>query len=269
MTLPSISKTALITGASAGIGKVLSILLAKNGYKCILVARRNDKLQSTFEVISKYNNESFCITADLSRPESTSEILSILKKNQCKLDLLVLNAGQSMSTKNNPDAYNHLMTLNFIRNMELIHTLKPFLGKGSQIVGISSLASFIAGSYAGAYSASKAAFNKGLEALRREFFVDDIDISIICPGFIKTELTSVNNFDMPFLMELEDAGKKIYTAIKKRKKVYCFPWQLAMTLKIGLKLPIFIQDYLLRSTPHDKANSPQRNWNKIDLGKLD
>jgi len=262
------TKKALITGASSGIGKALAILFAKNGYDCILIARREEGLKNTLEIISEFSENSFYIVSDLMNTNSIEHISSFISKKVNVLDLVVLNAGKSLSTKENPDAYSQLVVLNFVRNMELIQALNPFIPQGGHIVGISSLASFTAATYAGAYSASKAAFNKGLESLRREYARDKITISIICPGFIKTELTSVNNYTMPFLMEVEYAAKKILKAIKKRKKVYCFPWQLSLILKVGLLLPLFVQDYLLSSTPHDKSDSPQRNWNEIDLNKL-
>src|SRR5205814_10679112 len=97
--------------------------------------------------------------------------------------------------------------------------------KSGHLVAISSLASYRGLPKSGAYCASKAGVSALFESLRIDLIGTGVDVSIIHPGFIKTPLTAGRK-RMPYLMELGDAVDKMIWAIERRKKRYCFPWQL-------------------------------------------
>jgi short-subunit dehydrogenase len=84
------------------------------------------------------------------------------------------------------------------------------------------------------------------ESLRLDLHPRGIDVTIIHPGFIKTPLTADRAVEMPFLMELDDAVKKMARAIEKRRKSYSFPWQLATLVRAGMIMPIFMYDQISR-----------------------
>lgn len=118
-------------------------------------------------------------------------------------------------------------------------------GRG-QLVAISSLAAYRGLPKSAAYCASKAAVSAFFESLRLDLQPRGIDVTIIHPGFIKTPLTAGRHAQMPFLMELNDAVKKIIHAIEKRRKSYAFPWQLATIVRAGMIMPIFMYDWISR-----------------------
>jgi len=71
-----------------------------------------------------------------------------------------------------------------------------------------------------------------------------VTVTVIYPGFIKTPLTAGRNAKMPYLMELDDAVKRMVSAIEKGKKVYAFPWQLATIVRSGLIMPPSVYDWI-------------------------
>ena len=111
-----------------------------------------------------------------------------------------------------------------------------------QLVVISSLAAYRGLPKSAAYCASKAAVSAFFESLRLDLESRGIAVTIIHPGFIKTPLTAGRDAQMPFLMELDDAVKKMANAIEKRRKRYSFPWQLATIVRAGMIMPIWMYD---------------------------
>jgi short-subunit dehydrogenase len=113
-----------------------------------------------------------------------------------------------------------------------------------QLVAISSLAGYRGLAKSAAYCASKAALSSFFESLRIDLRETGVTVTIVHPGFIKTPLTAGREAKMPYLMELDDAVKKIVTAIEKGKKSYAFPWQLATIVRAGMIMPIAMYDWI-------------------------
>jgi short-subunit dehydrogenase len=84
------------------------------------------------------------------------------------------------------------------------------------------------------------------ESFRLDLEPHGIDVTIIHPGFIKTPLTAGRTARLPWLMEVDDAVRKILGAIEKRKKSYAFPWQLATIVRAGMIMPTFMYDWISR-----------------------
>jgi short-subunit dehydrogenase len=82
------------------------------------------------------------------------------------------------------------------------------------------------------------------ESIRIDLRGTGVGVTVIHPGFIKTPVTAGREAHMPFLMELDDAVKKIVSAIEKGKKSFAFPWQLATVVRAGLLMPAFMYDWL-------------------------
>ena len=95
-----------------------------------------------------------------------------------------------------------------------------------------------------AYCASKAALTAYFESVRIDLRYTGVGVTIIYPGFIKTDLTSGRAAKMPYLMELEDGVRKIVSAIEKEKKTYAFPWQLATIVRAGRLMPVAMYDWI-------------------------
>ena len=128
-------------------------------------------------------------------------------------------------------------------------------GKGS-LVGIASVAGIRGLPGAGAYSASKAAVIAYLESLRVELSLDGVNVTTIAPGYIKTPMTDINHYGMPFLMAPDVAAKKFAVAIAKKKRFIVIPWQMSWLAKVMRLAPPWLWDIMMKHAPR-KAHA---NW---------
>jgi len=94
-----------------------------------------------------------------------------------------------------------------------------------------------------AYCASKAAMSSYFESLRIDLRHTGVGVTVIYPGFIKTDLTAGRHAKMPYLMELDDGVKKIVSAIEREKKIYAFPWKLATIVRATMLMPPAMYDW--------------------------
>src|SRR5947207_12269879 len=111
----------------------------------------------------------------------------------------------------------------------MLHTFQPFLpamraARAGKLVGIASVAGFRGLPGAAAYSASKAAAIRYLESLRVELHGSGVRVVTICPGFIDTPMTKKNPYPMPFLIDADDAARRMSRAIDARRSFSVIPW---------------------------------------------
>lgn len=95
------------------------------------------------------------------------------------------------------------------------------------------------------YSSSKRALNAYAEGIRYKYAKENIKVINILPGFIKSELTDKNDFNMPFLLETEDGVKRIVKAIEKEKRVYAFPMRFYLIIRLLNLLPSFLREKIV------------------------
>ena len=158
------------------------------------------------------------------------------------IDIVIANAGVAYSDKissGDPTRINKVFSTNVIG---VTNSIIPFIPKmkeekSGKIVIISSIASFRPIAYHGGYSSSKAAVRMIADSWRMALKKYNIQLTSICPGFIVSEMTDVNKFPMPFLLQTEDAAKKMVKAIDKGKKTFILPWQVKMIIKLTRWLP--------------------------------
>jgi len=112
-------------------------------------------------------------------------------------------------------------------------------GRG-HIAAVSSLAAYKGLPGESGYTSSKAAVNTFMEGLRIQLAERGIAVTTICPGFVQTPMTEVNQFKMPFLLTADQAARRIVGALRRRKKVYDFPWQMALLMRLTAWLPDWI-----------------------------
>ncbi len=241
----------MITGASSGIGRGLAVELARRGAKLGLVARRAEALDDVVREIEASGSRALASPADVSNPGSIAAAADKLRSGLGPIDILIANAGIA-PTKDAAELRGEevadVMNVNVIGAANSVAAVVPQMvasGHG-HLVAISSLAAYRGVPKSAAYCASKAAVSAFFESLRLDLGPRGIDVTIIHPGFIKTPLTADRNVQMPFLMELDDAVKKMVRAIEKRRKRYSFPWQLATIVRAGMIMPIFMYDRLSR-----------------------
>ena len=109
-------------------------------------------------------------------------------------------------------------------------------GRG-HLAAVSSLGSYKGLPGESAYCASKAAVNVYMEGLRIQLRDKGIAVTTVCPGFVKTPMTEINDFKMPFLIDADEAAWRIVWALSRRRKVYNFPWQTALMMKATQWMP--------------------------------
>ena len=168
-----------------------------------------------------------------------------------QVDVLIANAGIGVTNDGaelDAGKLADVIDVNVIGAANSVAAVVPeMVARGSgHLVVISSLAAYRGLPKSGAYCASKAAVSALFESLRLDLNPRGIDVTIIHPGFIKTPLTAGRQAQLPWLMEVDDAAKKIVGAIEARKKSYAFPWQLATIVRAGMIMPNFMYDWISR-----------------------
>ena len=245
-------KIVMITGASSGIGRGLAVELARRGAKVGLVARRAEVIDEVVREIEAVGSKALALPADVQSEDSMRAAADKLRAEFGPIDVLIANAGigptrdaAEISAKEVAGVIN----VNVIGASNSVAAVIPeMVARGSgHLVVISSLAAYRGLPRSAAYCASKAAVSAFFESLRLDLEPRGINVTIIHPGFIKTPLTSGRDAQMPFLMELDDAVKKMVRAIEKRRKRYSFPWQLATIVRAGMIMPIWMYDQISRA----------------------
>lgn len=236
-----------ITGASSGIGSAIAEEYAKQGAIIGLAARRQEKLQQIKSSCESLGAEEV-VTYNLdvtNEEESMSVANDFINLKREGIDVVIANAGVAFSdslSSGNPKQINQTLAINILG---VTNTIIPFIPnmknqKSGSLVIISSIASFTAPPYFGGYSASKVAVRRLADSFRRSLKKYKIDVTTICPGYIKSEMTDVNEFKMPFLMDTDVAAQKMIKAIDAGKKTYILPWQwrpiIALSRLFGHKL---------------------------------
>jgi short-subunit dehydrogenase len=181
-------KVAVVTGASSGIGEATARRLDRDGWKLVLVARREERLR---RLCSELRSASY-VAADLTEDDAPAQVRSAVGD---ELHLLVNNAGMSrraaFGDRENGGYANvrRVMAINFDAVLRLTEELLPVLRASapSSIVNVASVAGRIANARGGAYSASKFALIGWSEALLHEERAHGVHVGMVLPGFISTE----------------------------------------------------------------------------------
>ncbi len=246
------NKVVLITGASSGIGRGLAVALGARGAKLGLVARRAETLDEVVGEIKSAGSNAVGLPADVQEASSIVAAAGQLRAAFGPIDVLIANAGISTTrdaAKFSAEEVANVINVNVIGASNSVAAVVPEMvarGQG-QLVAISSLAAYRGLPRSAAYCASKAAVSAFFESLRLDLEPRGIAVTIIHPGFIKTQLTAGRAAQLPFLMELDDAVNKMVRAIEKRRKRYSFPWQLATIVRAGMIMPIWMYDRISRA----------------------
>jgi uncharacterized protein len=182
-------RSAVVTGASSGIGEHTARRLARDGWRLLLVARREERLQA---LAAELGESAAWIAVDLTDPDAPSRVRAKVDELWGQLDLLVNNAGGSWHATFAEGGYESVrktMELNFDAVVRLTEALLPVLRESapSSIVNVSSIAGRVARAKSGAYSASKFALAGWTDALRIEEKRNGVHVGLVLPGFISTE----------------------------------------------------------------------------------
>lgn len=250
-----------ITGASSGIGEALALQYA-NEYSHAtvnlgLVARRSERLHKLQTLLNSISNVSCKIyVLDVRDSQALANAAHDFMQTYGAPDIVIANAGVSRGTLTeyveDIAAFQSVMDINV---MGLVHTFQPFISamqqqKSGSLVGIASVAGIRGLPGAGAYSASKAAAIAYLESLRVEMQHFGLHVTTIAPGYIRTPMTAVNPYTMPFIMDADVAATKFIKAIASKKRFIVIPWQMGVVAKILRLIPTAVWDFIMKKAPH-------------------
>jgi short-subunit dehydrogenase len=235
-------QVAIVTGASSGIGWALAKELARQGCKVGLTARRAEQLAQLAAEIEKAGGQAACAAADVGQREQVQHAVAQLRERLGPIDLLIANAGVGAPTNLDPLNVGDVEKMFQVNVLGMVYAVEAVLPemlrrKRGHLAAVSSLAAYKGLPGESAYCASKAAINTYLEGLRIQLRGHGIHVTTLSPGFVKTPMTEINNFHMPWLLEADDAARRMVRALKARRKVYNFPWQLSILMKLLAWLP--------------------------------
>lgn len=187
-------ETALITGASAGIGRALAEQFASGGYDPILVARRAEKLDTVAEDLTqRFDVETATIASDLATPESPFDLYeTVTAERDRTVDVLVNNVGigtQGRFVDIAPDREADQLALNVVTPTQLAKLFGRQMVQrgGGGILNVASTAAYQPGPYMAVYYASKAYMLSFSEAIAEELAADGVSVTALCPGPVDTE----------------------------------------------------------------------------------
>ncbi len=240
-------QTIWITGGSSGIGFAVAKKFLENNW-CVVISSSNEKkLEDSakkLEFLTK-SKKIFSIVCDITKHNEVNQTISTIEKEISPINIALLGAAAYSPNKSQDfdlQNYELLIDVNLKGTINCIDVLKNFMkNRGNHISIISSPVGFRGMPTAGAYGMTKAAQLNLAESLFFDFKKINIKVSVINPGFIDTESTKKNSFEMPMLKSPEYAAEKIYSGLtgKYKFEIY-FPFILVFCVKIMRILPLKI-----------------------------
>jgi short-subunit dehydrogenase len=185
-------KTALITGASSGIGYELAEVFASHGIELVLCARSSERLEQARKDISgKYGIAARVITADLADPASPQNIYNEIVKNNIEIDVLVNNAGTQVYghfKESDPEALAGMINVNLVSLTSLTGLFLPRMVKAGwgRVLNLGSTGSFVSGPLNAVYCATKAYVLSFSDAVGEELKGTGVKVTCLCPGATAT-----------------------------------------------------------------------------------
>jgi short-subunit dehydrogenase len=234
----------LITGASSGLGRALALALAAPGAKLFLGGRDAARLAEVAREAAALGAEAETAWVDVQDRAGMAEWIEAA----APLDLAIANAGISGGTGGVSEPEAQVRKIWDVNVLGVLNTVFPAAvamqrqpagagGRRGSVVIVASVASFIAAPNAPAYCASKAAIRFWGEAMAPSLRAQGVQLTVACPGYIRTPMTARNAFPMPGLMTPEVAAAKILRAVRLGRVRTTFPWWLGLAARLLSALP--------------------------------
>lgn len=239
------SKTALVTGASAGIGRRFARLLAKEGYNLVLVGRDEGRLIETSDALTKeFGITAEVLRADLSTEDGTELVEDRVSDPGRPVDVLINNAGfgirESFLTSQ-IISEEQLLDVLVRAPMRLMHSALPLMKERNSgiIINVSSVAGWIAG---GTYSAAKSYLTVLSESLHTELRATNVNVLALCPGFTHTEFHQRGKMRMEALpkfmwLEADHVVAKAWSDARAGKALSVPGWQYQIVSSLARFAP--------------------------------
>lgn len=260
---------AWVTGASTGIGRAVALKLAKTGWRVAVTARNQEALESLVDEAKDGYGTIIPMAADITDREQITKIVTDLEQDHGGVALAVLNAGIYEPIHGNQLEY-AVFDKTFAVNLGgTVNCLVPlqkamFSRRKGQIAIVSSVAGYGGLPTSAAYGATKAALINLAESLKFDFDKMGILIQVVNPGFVDTPATQSNPFEMPDLMQVDDAAEALVSGLTTSAFEVTFPKKFTRTLKILNLLPYRAYFALLNRSTKWKTRPLEPTDTKFD-----
>lgn len=239
---------AWVTGASSGIGRATALELVRRGWRVAVSARSSEALD---DLARDGQGRIHSYPCDVTDADAVAETIGLIEAAHGRIALAFLNAGVSIharAPKLDLAAVKRIVDVNIMGAFNaLVPLIERMAARGQgQIALCGSVAGYGGLPYAAAYCASKAATINAAASLAIECAPLGIAVQCVCPGFVDTPLTQKNDFPMPFMIGVEEAGKRIADGLARRRFEIAFPRRMAWLLKAANLLPYDLYIALFR-----------------------
>jgi len=247
-------RSILVTGASSGIGAALAAEYAAPGVTLSLGGRDQGRLAAVAETCRGAGALVHTMAIDVCDQDAMAAWIAKADAHS-PLDLVIANAGISAGTGGGGETDAQTRRIFAVNVGGVVNTVLPAIAvlrarrRPGRIAIMASLAAFRGFPGAPAYCASKAAVRVWGEALRGHLHGEGIALSVICPGYIRTPMTAVNAFHMPFLMDADKAARIVRRGLAHGRARIAFPWRFYAIVRLIAALPPAWSDPLLRRLP--------------------
>lgn len=225
-----------VVGASSGIGAELARELVRRGADVAISGRRPAELaEVSFGSMTT-------VPVDVTDPGAVDEAVAAVREGLGGLDTVVFSAGywkQFDAAEWGRETFARHVEVNLLGLNNVLAAVVPGLvnqGRG-HLVGIASVAGYRGLPGSEAYGATKAAQLNLLEAMRASLSRKRIRVTTVAPGFVRTEMTSSNEFPMPFIVEADEAGRTIVDGLERGDENIVFPRRMAVAMGLARLVP--------------------------------
>jgi NAD(P)-dependent dehydrogenase (short-subunit alcohol dehydrogenase family) len=232
---------AWVTGASSGIGAATALELARRGYFVVATARRDASLRALAERASRFSGRIKPLAGDVTDRAAMAAAVRFIEAEISPIALSFLNVGifGPDAGEFGGDGFRHTFDVNVMGTMNCLGpVVASMLARArGQLVINASLAGYGGLPRSAAYGASKAALINFAESLCLQLTDRGLTIQVVNPGFVQTPMTANNTFPMPFLLPVEQAGRRICDGFERAGFEITFPYRLSLLVKAVNLLP--------------------------------